>query len=297
MPDALKLEKAELRQLDSNFKNEINPEKNCKVQFNPDSLKVAFANEIKTPEGAGDQKGTPARQFVGAGTTKLTLQLWFDVSQPQPEGQTQEDDVRKLTQKVAYFITPTEEGKKFVPPAVRFVWGSFQFDGLMESLEESLEFFSADGRPLRASMTLNLSQQKITKFTFRDTPGPGARQTPGTRPLAQANSGDTVQGMADSQGKGDDWQGIAAANGVENPRMLQPGQMLDLNASVSGGASFGASFSAGASLGASVSGGASIDGGVSLSGGAGVSASASLSGGGTAVQTGASLQANASFGS
>src|ERR1044072_9454623 len=297
MPDALKLEKAELRQLDSNFKNEINPEKNCKVQFNPDSLKVAFANEIKTPEGAGDQKGTPARQFVGAGTTKLTLQLWFDVSQPQPEGQTQEHDVRKLTQKVAYFITPTEEGKKFVPPAVRFVWGSFQFDGLMESLEESLEFFSADGRPLRASMTLNLSQQKITKFTFRDTPGPGARQTPGTRPLAQANSGDTVQGMADSQGKGDDWQGIPAANGVENPRMLQPGQMLDLNASVSGGASFGASFSAGASLGDYVSGGASIDGGVSLSGGAGVSASASLSGGGTAVQTGASLQANASFGS
>jgi hypothetical protein len=286
MPDALKLEKAELRQLDADFKNEVNPDKTCKVQFNPDSLKVSFANEIKTPQGAGDQKGTPARQFVGAGTTKLTLQLWFDVSQPQPEGQAQESDVRKLTQKVAYFITPTEEKGKFVPPAVRFVWGSFQFDGLMESLEESLEFFSADGRPLRASMTLNLSQQRISKFTFRDTAGPGARQTPGTRPLAQANSGDTLQGMADSQGKGGDWQGIAAANGVENPRMLQPGQLLDLNAGVSAGASFGAS----------VSGGVSVEGGASLSGGAGVSASASLSGGGTAVQTGASLQANASLG-
>jgi hypothetical protein len=284
MPDALKLEKAELRQLDADFKNEINADKTCKVQFNPDTLKVAFANQIQTPQGAGDQKGTPARQFVGAGTTKLTLQLWFDVSQPLPEGQTQENDVRKLTQKVAYFITPTEEGGKFVPPAVRFVWGSFQFDGLMESLEESLEFFSADGRPLRASMTLNLSQQKITKFTFRDTPGPGAQQTPGTRPLAQASSGDTVQGMADSQGKGGDWQGIAAANGIENPRMLQPGQLLDMNA----GASFGASLSAGASIGA----------GAGLSGGAGVTAgaSASLSGGGTAVQTGASLQANARFG-
>jgi hypothetical protein len=294
MPDALKLEKAELRQLDADFKNEINPDKTCKVQFNPESLKVSFANQIQTPQGAGDQKGTPARQFVGAGTTKLTLQLWFDVSQPLPEGQTQEADVRKLTQKVAYFITPTEEGGKFVPPAVRFVWGSFQFDGLMESLEESLEFFSADGRPLRASMALNLSQQKITKFTFRDTAGPGAQQTPGTRPLAQANSGDTLQGMADSQGKGGDWQGIAAANGIENPRMLQPGQLLDLNAGVSAGASFGASVSAGASFGASVSGGVSVEGGAGLT--AGVSASASLSGGGTAVQTGASLQANASLG-
>ena len=284
MPDALKLEKAELRQLDADFKNEINPDNTCKVQFNPESLKVSFANQIQTPQGAGDQKGTPARQFVGAGTTKLPLQLWFDVSQPQPEGQTQEADVRKLTQKVAYFITPTEEKGKFVPPAVRFVWGSFQFDGLMESLEESLEFFSADGRPLRASMTLNLSQQKITKFSFRDTAGPGAQQTPGTRPLAQANSGDTLQGIADSQGKGGDWQGIAAANGIENPRMLQPGQLLDLNAGVSAGASFGAS----------VSGGVSVEGGAGLT--AGVSASASLSGGGTAVQTGASLQANASLG-
>jgi len=31
--------------------------------------------KVATPSGAGDQKGTPARQFVGAGTTKLSLQL------------------------------------------------------------------------------------------------------------------------------------------------------------------------------------------------------------------------------
>jgi hypothetical protein len=140
MPDSLKLEKAELHELDAEFKNEINTDKNCKVQFNPESLKVSFANQVATPSGAGDQKGTPARQFVGAGTTKLSLQLWFDVSAPMPTDETVETDVRKLTGKVAYFITPKQEGDKFVPPAVRFLWGSFQFDGIMESLEESLEF-------------------------------------------------------------------------------------------------------------------------------------------------------------
>src|ERR687884_514916 len=121
MPESVKLEKAELRQLDAEFRNEINPDKTCKVQFNPESLKVAFANQIQTPQGAGDQRGTPARQFVGAGTTKLSLQLWFDVTQPAADGQQQETDVRKLTQKVAYFITPVQEGNNFVPPAVRFV--------------------------------------------------------------------------------------------------------------------------------------------------------------------------------
>jgi hypothetical protein len=101
MPDSQKLEKAELHELDADFKNEINPDKNCKVQFNPESLKVSFANQVATPSGAGDQKGTPARQFVGAGTTKLALTLWFDVSQPVPEGEEKVNDVRKLTGKVA----------------------------------------------------------------------------------------------------------------------------------------------------------------------------------------------------
>ena len=50
------------------------------VQFNPETLKVTFANQIVQGSGAGDQRGSPARQFVGAGTTKLSLQLWFDVT-------------------------------------------------------------------------------------------------------------------------------------------------------------------------------------------------------------------------
>jgi hypothetical protein len=209
------------------------------VQFNPETLKVSFANLEATPSGAGDQQGKPARQFVGAGTTKLSLQLWFDVTAPMPPEQKKEQDVRKLTAKVAYFITPKPEGDKFVPPAVRFIWGSFQFDGIMESMEESLEFFSSDGRPLRASITINLTQQKITEFTFRATAGPGAKPSPGTRPLTPAPQGKSVQNMADSQGKGDNWQDIASANGIENPRLLQPGQLLDLNASAS--VSFGVS--------------------------------------------------------
>ena len=246
MPDSQKLEKAELRELDAEFKNEINTDKKCQVQFNPETLKVSFANQVATPSGAGDQKGTPARQFVGAGTTKLSLQLWFDVTAPMPPEQQKEQDVRKLTAKVAYFITPKPEGDKFVPPAVRFIWGSFQFDGIMESMEESLEFFSSDGRPLRASVTINLTQQKITEFTFRATAGPGATPSPGTRPLTPAPQGKSVQSMADSQGKGDNWQDIASANNIENPRLLQPGQLVDLNASAS--VSVGGSFQASASV-------------------------------------------------
>lgn len=263
MPDSVKLEKAQLWELEPDFKNEKEGGKRVTVQFNPETLKVSFANQIATPEGAGDQKGTPARQFVGAGTTKLALQLWFDVSSPlseqaTPEGETAVTDVRKLTQEVAYFITPIEEGKKFVPPAVRFLWGSFQFDGIMDALEETLDFFSSEGKPLRASMTLSLSQQKITKFTFRDTgssPGSGTATPPaGTKKMTQAPANSNLQNLASNQGRGDQWQQIAEQNGIENPRLLQPGQLIDMDVSVSApAASFGINTQVSGSAGASAS--------------------------------------------
>jgi len=229
MPESVPLAKAELLKIESDFETPSSPEYKVTVQFNPETLKVTYANQISTPAAPKNQGGTPAQQFVGAGTTKLSLQLWFDVTAEMPPGAT-ERDVRKLTEKVAYFITPDEDNKNVIP-AVRFLWGSFQFDGLMESLDESLEFFSSEGIPLRASMTLGLTRQKIAKFKFgkvakTPTGGPAA----GTRPLAAAPAGKTLQGMAASQGKADIWQAIAAANNIENPRLLQPGQLIDLDA-------------------------------------------------------------------
>lgn len=256
MPD---FAKAELRELDTNFKQEASPQKHVKVQFNPETLKVSFANQVDQAKSGGDKRGQPNRQFVGAGTTKLALTLWFDVTAPPhapkgvPSDQPQVSDVRKLTEQVAYFITPkTASGQsantgagadsmptdtQLSPPGVRFLWGSFLFDGMMDSLEENLEFWSPDGIPLRASVAIALSAQRII-FAFNPDAGragsgggggPGA-PAPGTAPLAQAPSGATVQGLADAAGKGSDWQSIAAANGIENPRLLAPGQLVNLAA-------------------------------------------------------------------
>jgi hypothetical protein len=240
MPDVSQLAKAELRELDADFKNEINRDKRTVVQFNPDTLKVNFANQIATPSGSGDQSGPQARQFVGAGTTKLTVTLYFDVTNEIPQELPQADDVRQLTERVAYFITPKGDPPnaptKYIPPAVRFAWGSFQFDGIMDSMEETLELFSFEGRPLRASVAIALSQQKITAFTFNNVnaPPPVTRRggaAPGTSQLTEAPAGASVQSLTANQpglGASADWQSIATANGIENPRLLKAGQLIDL---------------------------------------------------------------------
>jgi contractile injection system tube protein len=232
----MKFAKAELRELDADFQHEVNKSAWVIVQFNPETLKVTFANQTATPSGAGDQHGTPARQFVGAGTTKLTVQLWFDVTVLDPSLPDQPTDVRKLTQKVAYFITPQQKtGGKLLPPALRFLWGSFEFDGVMDSLEETLEFFSEDGKPLRAGVSLSMSQQKIEAFAFRPAPAktpPGARKgpggaAPGTSPLTSVVAGATLQLIADVLGVGPIWAAVGIANAIENPRQLKTGQLID----------------------------------------------------------------------
>lgn len=257
MPDAVTLAKAKLIELEDDISTKKSGGKEVKVQFNPETLKVTFTNQVQTPAAQGNNNTPPPpRQVFGTGSTKLALQLWFDVSAPQPGPA--KDDVRKLTEEVAYFMTPQERSYGLVPPAIRFLWGTFQFDGVMDSLEESLEFFSPEGRPLRASMSVSLSQPKIDKYKFGKAaagaggggagggPGKGgAPQTPGTKPLAQASAGMSFQAMADLNGVGANWQAHASANGIENPRALTPGQFLSFNASASASAS--SSFNANAS--------------------------------------------------
>lgn len=226
MPAPKNLLKAELREinLDNPQAGPINPGKTVKVQFNPETLTVNFSNQ----KAGGDQRGGSAMQFVGSGTTKLSLDLWFDVTVND------EKDVRKLTKKVNYFIKPEQQGSgrnvQWKAPGVQFIWGTFLFNGVMDSINEKLEYFSEDGKPLRAMLSISISSQDIQfKFGNQTAGGRASRNAPGTQPQRPAKAGDTVQKMAAAAGRGDDWKQIAAANGIENPRQLAPGTLIDLN--------------------------------------------------------------------
>jgi hypothetical protein len=204
------------------------------------------------------------------------------------------DDVRRVTQKVVYFMTPQKsdaDPKKLSPPGVQFQWGSFLFKGMVEALEETLEYFSPDGKPLRASVNLTLSQQKILEANFK---GDGKVPTrPGQAPLKAAKQNESLQNMAGKNGK-DDWQSIAAGNGIEDPLRMAPGALVDLNlgAGVGAGGPFGASF--GASLDLDVT--SSLNAGISGSVGAIASPGGTSLGAGLNASLGGSASASLSLG-
>jgi len=207
------------------------------VQFNPESLKLTYSNSMT----GGDQSGGSAIQFASQSSTKLSFELWFDVSAPLPNRAGPQNvpdvapvkDVRKLTAYVVRFMkpaAPTDANKKTggAVPAVRFKWGAFQFDGIVESLSETIDFFSPEGHALRSQLSVSMSQQEIPAELLRDTDVSGGGSSPGLNLQLPIKAGDTLQGLADALGQLDDWQDLALINDVENPRDLAPGTLLDL---------------------------------------------------------------------
>src|SRR5574339_193454 len=102
MPAPTQLLKAELREIEGTEDREVRDlGKIIDVQFNPETLKVSYTNQ----KAGGDQPGGGSIQFVGSGTTKLSVELVFDVTVAEPpkvDGG-RPNDVRRLTAKVAYF--------------------------------------------------------------------------------------------------------------------------------------------------------------------------------------------------
>lgn len=202
-----------------------------KVQFNPQTLKVNLANQL----AAGDQPGGGSAQYVGSSTSKLTVELIFDTTVPDPDDPGAGPDVRAKTEKVAYFVTaasqPDAENRR-TPPKVRFQWGSFIFEGVAESFDETLEYFSEDGVPLRATVSLSMSRPSIVFMRGASNGGSGGN-TGATSPLDSARPGDSIASMAARIGASADWKGIASANGIDDPLRVQAGVRVNLNAKAS----------------------------------------------------------------
>jgi Contractile injection system tube protein len=203
------------------------PGKAVEVQFNPQTLKLNYSNNF----GSGTQPQGSSPQFVGTGATKLSMELWFDVTLPLPKKTTDPGgDVRKLTSDIVYFMTVqnADQGQKQpgTPPKLKFQWGSFVFNGTMDSMDETIDLFSSDGVPLRSSVSINLSKHDLT-FEFAPVSGPSSGAA-GTTPLTTARSGDSLPQLAAQAGISD-WQGVARANGIDNPRLLQPGALINLS--------------------------------------------------------------------
>lgn len=231
------------------------------VQFNPSSLKVTLANSLKENERSGNSRAT---QYVDKSSSSLSVELIFDTTMDW-EGQSgrqnsksgKHKDVRQLTKEIAkaYMFQPKVGDKNTAPKRCMFVWGTFAFVGVMESFDETLDFFAPEGTPLRSTVSIKMTESRFqfetreAKVAKRNTPRLGS----GSDPVPS------------------NWRDNAMYNGQESPRMPSDSAMsipsAGLAASIGGGLSGGIGMTAGVSGGMGSSAGVSFSAVASVSGG------------------------------
>lgn len=224
------------------------------VHFNPVSMQYGVSNTL-VKKGKGDK----TKQVVSSSTATLTLELSFDSTDTGR-------DVREATGPIARLMRAAKDN---TPPVVLFSWGSFQFQGMLTSYKETLDFFSPEGVPLRAGVSLGMDAQDQIFDEAGASPDSGAVG-------AVLAAGGNLTLLAGQIGDPRAARGIALANGSVSLR-LDAGASLEIGAQVSISAAAG--FATGASAGFGISAGAGAGFGASAGVGFGVSAGASAGGG------------------
>jgi hypothetical protein len=211
-------------------------EQKVKVQYNPTEL--SFEKSIQLAEISIPQLNQPLQQFIHGQAARLMVELFFDTTDASAEDKPvpvteQTDKLYALTQTVpedhAPPIVTFHYGKKGFPgSAIPEQFGSQRrqsFTGLVESVNQRFTLFSTDGVPLRATLNLTLREYVPLHDQF-------SRANPSSPERSHAHILRAREGLNDVAWqfyrRPDRWREIALANGIEDPRRIDPGLRLNV---------------------------------------------------------------------
>lgn len=197
----MSIEKAVIKDLDNN--NALH-----KVMYNPPSLQITSSNsyaETKTPGG----KPEGGLQFIKNNSDILSVDLFFDSTHENGS--------------VMPYIWPilnlakVPSGKK-QPPKVMFVWGDWDFEGVIISIDQTYDYFNSSGQAMRA--TLKIKIRSSLPEGEAEAPKPAAKK-PVVKQVIQA--GQNITCFCENP---KDWQSVATTNNLDNPNLVSSGAMI-----------------------------------------------------------------------
>jgi LysM repeat protein len=203
------------------IENEDTKEK-FSVLFNPTEYSIEDASRWSDQDKMGQK---PELHYTGGERKKLTMELFFDTYESRT-------DVREHTAKIAGLLVFNRE--KHRPPKVILSWGKgapggphadFPFTGVLESLKQQFVLFLGDGTPVRAKLSVVFLEFTLPEEELKQN----EPNSPDRTKLYMVKAGDTVSGIAalfyeDPR----QWRPIAEENNIDNPRKLEPGQVLTI---------------------------------------------------------------------
>ena len=209
------------------------------VQFNPTEYSLSKSNQfadVAIPGLAG-----PVVQFVRGDNEKMTLELFFDTTDhgtgAEAKAVTKSDgDYHGVDE---FYRLVKIDGDLHAPAIVRVTWGnnfpntaagwgtsdSTVFDCVVQSVDRSFTLFNSDGVPLRATVTLTLSQYQTLEEQLQELNLQSADHTR----VHVVRQGETLPQIAyEAYQNAAQWRVIAEHNNILNPRQLTAGTLLEL---------------------------------------------------------------------
>jgi nucleoid-associated protein YgaU len=114
------------------------------------------------------------------------------------------------------------------PPVIEISWGEpgpkesdFPFQGVISSLNQSFTLFSSEGTPLRANLTVSLTEFRLKESAVTITDASAA--------LRVVKAGDRLEALAATHlNDPAQWRSLAQANNIDDPRRLPVGLRLTI---------------------------------------------------------------------
>lgn len=206
----------------------LEPEKgpNIPCLFNPATLTISKANVWETPNAA--RQDAPNLVFDYGQSGKLNMDLELDTTDSGKSVTDHTDGILKLM-KVDSSLPDNRDSKTKAgrPPWVRFRWGrTHSFKAVITSATVTFTYFSSEGRPLRATVKLELLQyEDEAKWPLQNP----TSETPEPHRVHHIKAGETLDRIA-FQHYGDpaQWKAIAQANRIIDPLSLVTGTRLQI---------------------------------------------------------------------
>lgn len=212
----------------ANQKAYLETEKSERINclFNPDQLTLSQSNTWDADKVPG--KDTPELFFSGGQSGSLSMELMFDTTSESGVA------VTKYTNKLLKLMdvdpslpshdTSTNRGR---PPWVTFHWGRWHsWKAIVASLSLKFTFFASDGTPLRANVSITLTQYEADANWGPQNPTSGTPDPQRTHSVRQGETLDRIAAL--HYGDATLWRKLAEANGIRNPLALRPGTRLNI---------------------------------------------------------------------
>lgn len=193
--------------------------------FNPSQLQLTRSNSWRTDVVPG--RDAPELSFTGGQAGSLTLELTFDTTsegKPVTNYTNKLLDLMKVDTSLAGYDESANNGR---PPWVKFHWGDLHsFKAVIASLDITFTYFARSGMPLRAKVSMSLTQYEPDGNWGPQNPTSG---TPKPQRSHRVGNGETLDRIAAAYyGNSNHWRSIALANGICDPLALVPGSLLSI---------------------------------------------------------------------